>query len=98
MLFLIQFRDDPQKLSVRQKWMAKHLEFLRSKEESIRVAGSMRQEIDDAPVGGCWIVEAPNYAAARAVYADDPFWTEGLRSSVEVVRLVKAFPEDVRSV
>jgi uncharacterized protein YciI len=93
MLFVIEFRDASERRHLRQELMAAHLDFLRSKEAVVRVAGSLRKEEDDSAVGGIWIVEAQNFNAVRQLYSEDPFWIAGLRASVEVHRLAKAFPD-----
>lgn len=78
--------------------MSAHLAFLEKHSATIRVAGSLRDEVGDTPVGGIWIVDAANYDEARQLFSDDPFWTEGLRESVKIFRLAKAFPETNRLV
>lgn len=93
MLFVVQFRDAPEKLHLRTEWMAAHLAFLKTHDAVIRVAGSLRREADDSPAGGLWVVAAPDFDAVRKLYAGDPFWQAGLRASVEIHRLAKAFPE-----
>ena len=59
---------------------------------AILVAGSLRAAPGDAPVGGLWVVEADTRDEAEAVYATDPFWTEGLRDRVEIHFWSKALP------
>ncbi|MDB6128015.1 MAG: hypothetical protein JWM35_1911 [Verrucomicrobia bacterium] len=92
MLFVVQFRDRPEKRHLRPELLPKHLEFLRNLGDRLRTAGSLR-EADDAAAGGLWIVDVANFDEARAIYAEDPFWTAGLRQSVEIHRLAKAFPD-----
>lgn len=98
MLFVIQFRDHPDKLYLRSELMGAHLDYLEAKETVIRTAGSLRRESDDGAIGGLWIVDVPDYEAARHLYLDDPFWKIGLRASVEIHRLAKAFPEIEKSI
>lgn len=93
MLFVIEFRDDPAKRQLRPELMDAHLAFLRANESKIRVAGSLRKESDDRAVGGMWIVDVEKFADLKPLYSQDPFWTGGLRASVEVYRYAKAFPE-----
>lgn len=73
--------------------MEAHLKFLRDQGDRVRTAGSLRIEADDSPAGGLWMVDVENFAAVRALYIEDPFWKAGLRASVEVHRLAKAFPD-----
>jgi uncharacterized protein YciI len=97
MLFIVQFRDEAKRSNLRQELMSAHLEFLQSKEACVRVAGSLRKE-DDSAVGGLWIVEAKSFEEVRQLYCEDPFWKAGLRLSVEIHRLAKAFPDKEKSV
>lgn len=93
MLFVIQFRDDPEKRHLRPELLDAHLAFLRANESKIRVAGSLRKESDDRAVGGMWIVDVEKFEQVKPLYTEDPFWQGGLRASVEVYRYAKAFPE-----
>ena len=98
MLFIVQFRDNPAMRHLRPQLMEAHLEFLRAQGEKLRVAGSMRHESDDRAIGGLWIVDVEKYADVVALYEKDPFWTGGLRASVEVCRYAKAFPDVAKPV
>jgi len=98
MLFVIQFRDAPERALIRKQQMTAHLEFLKKHEAVVRVAGSLRREEDDSAAGGMWIVEAMSFEEAKRLYREDPFWTAGLRQSVEIHRLAKAFPDVERRV
>jgi len=57
------------------------------------VAGSLGHEPGQAPVGGCWIVEAADKAAVEGLVRTDPFWIEGLRAACDVFHWSKAFPD-----
>jgi uncharacterized protein len=92
MLFIVQFRDNPEMRHLRPKLLSAHLEFLQKNDARVRVAGSLREDGDDRAVGGLWIVDAKSFEAVKALYSEDPFWTGGLRASVEVHRYAKAFP------
>lgn len=93
MLFVIQFRDDPAQRHLRPELMDAHLAFLKANEARVRVAGSLRKESDDRAIGGMWIVDVESYVDVKALYEGDPFFTRGLRASVEVYRYAKAFPD-----
>lgn len=93
MLFVVQFRDDPEKRHLRPELLPAHLEFLKQYESKVRVAGSLRHESDDRAIGGMWIVDVEKFAQVKELYVEDPFWAGGLRASVEVYRYAKAFPE-----
>ncbi len=93
MLFVIQFRDDPAQRHLRPELMDAHLAFLKANEARVRVAGSLRKESDDRAIGGMWIVDVAKYNDVRELYEKDPFWTGGLRASVDVYHYSKAFPD-----
>lgn len=85
MLFIVRFTDRPGTLPLRNQCLAAHLDWLAQHRDSIRVAGSIRTEEGSAPVGSCWIVDAPDRDHAHALCAQDPFWVAGLRESVEIL-------------
>ena len=93
MLFVVRFSDKPDSLLLRERLMAQHLAWLDQHRQTVLVAGSLRVEEDGAPVGGCWIVEAARKADVQALLESDPFWVQGLRSSVEILHWSKAFPD-----
>ena len=93
MLFVVQFRDDPEKRQLRPELMDAHLAFLKANDAKIRTAGSLRKEADDRAVGGMWIVDVEKFEQVKHLYTEDPFWKGGLRASVEIYRFSKAFPE-----
>jgi uncharacterized protein len=57
------------------------------------VPGSLREQPDGSPVGAFWVAEADSKADLEALLKQDPFWTEGLRQSYEILHWIKAFPE-----
>ncbi|MEO6875013.1 MAG: YciI family protein [Opitutaceae bacterium] len=98
MLYLIQFRDNPDMRHLRPQLMEAHLGFLRAQGDKLRTAGSLRHESDDRALGGMWIVDVNNFEEVTALYQADPFWTAGLRASVEICRYAKAFPDVEKTV
>lgn len=93
MLFIVRLNDRSDALPKRRQHFDAHLEWLRKNENTILVAGSLRPEPDAEPVGGCWIVEAPDKDAVKTLLTSDPFWTHGVRAKVEILHWSKAFPE-----
>ncbi len=93
MLFVARFEDNPDKLDVRREQTEAHLRNLDKNKERILVAGSLRMAPDQAPVGGMWVIEAPDLQEAKRLCHADPFWTRGLRKSVMVLHWSKAFPD-----
>ncbi|MEZ3498604.1 hypothetical protein HP564_03465 [Pantoea sp. KPR_PJ] len=93
MWFAIRFTDNPAAFSVRETYFAAHLEWLAQHRARIKAAGSLRQKPDERPAGALWIVEAENEEQALALFAEDPFWVEGLRASVEIHAWSLAFDD-----
>lgn len=93
MLFVVRLNDRRDALPTRQQHFDAHLEWLRKNRNVILAAGSLRTEPDADPVGGCWIVEAPDKDAVKTLLVSDPFWTHGVRDKVEILHWSKAFPD-----
>ena len=94
MLFVIRFKDRLNSQEIREQNLAAHISWLDERRDSILVAGSLREEPDSNPVGACWVVEARNKSEASEIFKSDPFWTSGMRESVEILHWSKAFPDD----
>ena len=79
---------------VRKRHLDAHISWLAERKQSVLVAGSLRAEPDTDPIGAFWVVKAQSKADAEMLFSSDPFWTNGLRESVEVLQWSKAFPND----
>ena len=95
MLWAIRFHDRADRLATRERFLDAHVAWLAARRDRILVAGSLRSAPGTTPVGGLWVVEAGSRDEAEAIYATDPFWTEGLRERVEIHFWSKALPERV---
>lgn len=95
MLYAVRFHDRADRLATRERFLAAHIAWLAERRDRVLVAGSLRDEPGTPPVGGLWVVEAESRADVEAIYATDPFWTEGLRERVEIDFWSKALPERV---
>ena len=93
MLFILRFTDKPGLASVRQDHLSAHIEWLAEHQEVIKVAGSLRLDLETVPLGALWIVEAASKLEVESVFQSDPFWRNGLRQSVEILHWSKAFPD-----
>ncbi len=91
MLFIVRFFDKQDKQSVRLEYLSKHLEWLTLNSERILVAGSLRNEPTDNPLGALWIIDANNKTEIEDIIKADPFWIYGLRDSYEILHWSKAF-------
>ena len=95
MLFVVQFEDvyadQPERLPERQQHMPAHLAFLAQHPDKVVASGALREGQEGTPLGGIWIINAPDQAAVEAFYQSDPFWIAGLRRSVRVYHWGRAF-------
>ena len=93
MLFVIRFVDKADTQNVRAQHFEAHLNWLEERKQSILVAGSLREQPGADPIGAWWVVEAESRSEVEELYRSDPFWTNGLRESVEILYWSKAFPD-----
>jgi len=91
MLFLVRFTDHPNSSGLRKEKLKDHLGWLKEHREQIPCAGSLREEEDENPVGGCWVVEAESKGDVDTLIQTDPFTMAGLRSSIEILHWSLAF-------
>ena len=90
MLFAVLFTDKPEQCALRAEHLQAHIEWVDRHKTVVLVAGSLRVEPQATPKGGLWIVEAESKALVMHIMASDPFYTCGLRQSVEVLHWRKA--------
>lgn len=95
MLFAVLFTDLPGHGALRAQHLQAHIDWVAAHQDTVRVAGSLREAPDQVPKGGLWIVEAPSAQAVHALMQTDPFWTCGLRERVEVLHWNKALDRQV---
>lgn len=89
-LFAVLFTDKPGHGALRAEQLQAHIDWVDAHREQVLVAGSLRHEPSDVPKGGLWVVEAPSKQAVMDLLVSDPFYTCGLRQSVEVLHWSKA--------
>lgn len=90
MLFAVIFTDKPDYSALRNEHLQAHIEWIDQNKAAVLVAGSLRVELHDTPKGGLWIVEAESKSSVMHIMASDPFYTCGLRESIEVLHWSKA--------
>jgi len=95
MLFAVLFTDRPCQGALRAEHLQAHIDWVAQHADAVRVAGSLRAEPGDVPKGGLWIVEAESKESVHQLMQTDPFWTCGLRQSVEVLHWSKALDRQV---
>jgi uncharacterized protein YciI len=89
-LFAVLFTDKPGHGALRAEHLDAHIQWVEEHKHKVLVAGSLRQEPSDIPKGGLWVVEEESRAAVLELMKTDPFYTCGLRQSVEVFHWSKA--------
>ena len=90
MLFAFLFTDKPDHGALRSEFLQVHIDWVNQNKAVVLVAGSLRTELHDTPKGGLWIVQAVSKASVTQIMATDPFYTCGLRQSIEVLHWSKA--------
>lgn len=95
MLFAVLFTDQPGQGALRAQNLEAHVQWVADHQDAVLVAGSLRTEPQAVPKGGLWIVEAPSRKAVLDLMKSDPFYTCGLRQSVEVLHWSKALDRKV---
>ncbi len=93
MLFVIRFTDYQDRKLVRDENLEAHISWLAARKDTISVAGSLRENLGENPVGALWVVEASTKEEVENLYKSDPFWVSGLRKEVEILHWSKAFPD-----
>ena len=90
MLFAVLFTDKPEHGALRAEYLQAHIDWVDQNKAAVLVAGSLRNELQDTPKGSLWIVNAVSKASVMQLLATDPFYTRGLRQSIEVLHWSKA--------
>ena len=92
-LFAVQFKDKSNSYALRQIYLDAHIAWLDEHKDQILVGGSLRLSLDQAPIGGLWIVESESREAIEMLMKTDPFWIHGLRESVDIYHWSKAIED-----
>lgn len=92
MLFAVFFTDKAGHGQLRAEYLQAHVDWIDQHKLTVLVAGSLREEPQDVPRGGLWVVEAESKADVFEMMKSDPFYTCGLRQSIEVLHWSKALP------
>lgn len=93
MLYVVRFKDRPDRLETRKQFLAAHIAWLDQHKDMILVAGSLRPDHGADAVGGLWVVDAPDRETIKTLLLTDPFWVQGLRETCEIMYWSKAFPD-----
>ncbi len=92
MNFVLYCVDKPGHGQVRADNRPAHLDYLKSKLDSIVIAGPMTNDAGDAVLGSMLVIEAADRAEAEAFAAGDPYAKAGLFDKVEIKAYKKVLP------
>ena len=93
MLFAVIFTDKPGHGKLRAEQLNAHIHWVDQHKDVVLVAGSLREEPQDVPRGGLWVVEARSKESVLELMRTDPFYSCGLRQGVEVLHWSKALQD-----
>jgi len=84
MLFAISCIDKPGQAATRQANRPAHLDFLKSRGDTVRFGGPYTSDDGAAMTGSLLVIEVADAAAAQAFAAADPYAKAGLFERVEI--------------
>ena len=84
MLYAAVSLDKPGQLELRIATRPPHVAWLEGLGDQLKLAGPMLDETGENPIGSLVIIEAESLAAARAVFAADPYVKAGLFATADV--------------
>ncbi len=84
MLYVISCTDKPGHGHVRQDNRPAHLDYLKGKGATLRLAGPYTADDGETVLGSLIVVDVADRAAAEAIAAGDPYAGAGLFESVEI--------------
>lgn len=100
MLFMAEFGPHANKPDVFKQALQPHLDYLESVKDKVLLSATKQATDGNGKqvLGFVWLIEAADAAEAEALCKADPFWTQGLRTSFRLSRLIKALPDHVASI
>lgn len=91
MPYVIQTKDKPGHLDLRNEHRTVHLEYLKANKHKLLAAGAVIDDDGTGGHGGIIIVDTEDRKEAEQFIANDPFTKAGLFETVNVTRWRKAF-------
>jgi uncharacterized protein YciI len=82
MYFIIRFKDKPDIQAERRSFADAHAQWIASNRSWILMAGSLRFDIGQDPLGGLWMVDLASKEEAEQKISGDPYWP--LRATIEI--------------
>jgi uncharacterized protein YciI len=92
MRWIASFTDTPDMMEIRKERQDLHLEYLKTNESEILIAGGCRAAPDGAYVGGLWILEGSTKERAIALIENDLYFVPSCRT-YQLLIWDKAFAE-----
>lgn len=91
MAYIIQTKDKPDSLDLRNKVRAEHLQYLTQHQDKLLAGGALVEDDGSGGRGGVIILDTDDRAEAQTFIDNDPFTKAGLFESISVSRWRKAF-------
>lgn len=89
MLWAISCVDKPNSLDLRMSLRPEHLDYLKSQNAMIVLAGASQDDAGETMTGSVFIVSADSREAVETFSANDPFTKGGLFATVTITRMRK---------
>jgi uncharacterized protein YciI len=83
-LFVLYGQDVADGVEIRKATRPAHLDWMAALDPRVKMAGPMFADDGATPVGSVMVLEAESLADARAVFATDPYATNGLWKSCDI--------------
>jgi uncharacterized protein YciI len=83
-LFIFQGLDKPDGLDLRKATRPAHLAWIETLSPRVKIGGPQLADDGETPVGSVIVIEAETLAAAKALFAEDPYAKAGLWGSSSV--------------
>jgi uncharacterized protein len=91
-LYVMFGRDGGNGPAIRASTRPAHLAWLDSLGAAVRLAGPLQGDDGGSPTGSMILVEAESLAAAKALFAEDPYAREGLWARQDILPFVQVRP------
>ena len=80
MRWIALFEDSPEMMEHRELYGKEHVEYVREHVSEILIGGGLKNNPDDAFVGGLWILNVVSKARAKELVENDPYFNPKYRS------------------
>ncbi len=84
MLYALICIDKPNASALRGEVRPRHLAYIQSRKNEVKIAGPFVSEDGEAMLGSLIVIEAADLEAAKAFSAQDPYTQAGLFASVDI--------------